>query len=53
MSTTRDRAVAMGYAEGGAAAGIVFEIQQGMVDRGADISWLSQYPHEKEVLFGP
>ena len=25
----------------------------GMTDRGADISWLSQYPHEAEVLFGP
>ena len=25
----------------------------GMVDRGADISWLSQYEHEKEVLFPP
>ena len=24
-----------------------------MVDRGADLSWLSQYPHEKETLFGP
>ena len=24
-----------------------------MVDRGADLSWLSQYPHEKEVLLPP
>jgi hypothetical protein len=23
------------------------------VDRGADLSWLSQYPHEKEVLLPP
>ena len=26
---------------------------QGMIDRGADISRLSQYPHEKEILFPP
>ena len=52
MSTTSDRAVAVQYA-GGGGAGFVFEIQQGMVDRGADISWLSQYPHEREILFAP
>ena len=28
----------------------VLEIQQGLVDRGAEIAWLSQYPHEREVL---
>jgi len=33
--------------------GIVLEAQQGMVNRGADLSWLSQYPHEREILFGP
>ena len=53
LSTTTERSVAMGYASGGASMGLVFEIQQGMVDRGADVSWLSQYPHEKETLFGP
>ena len=25
----------------------------GMIDRGADLSWLSQYPHEAELLFSP
>ena len=50
MSTTTNREVALGYASGGT-VGIVFEIAQGMVDRGADISWLSQYPHEAEILF--
>ena len=26
---------------------------EGMVDRGADISFISQYPHEQEILFAP
>ena len=42
-STTTERRVAMGYAAGnGERMGIVLEIRQGMVNRGADISWLSQ-----------
>lgn len=104
MSTTVDRNVAMGYAAGdGNKMGIVIESQQGMVNRGADISKFSQvrnvwacvrartmrirsacvcvarvrvapivtcelrsscalpgvcvvceqYPHEREILFGP
>ena len=45
MSTTTDRKVAMNYAAGGGQkTGIVLEMQQGMVNRGADISWLSQAP---------
>jgi len=48
MSTTLDRGVAMGYAKGdGSRPGIVIEAKQGMVNRGAEISWLSQYPHEE------
>ena len=57
MSTTRDNRVALEYATGTvggpSGCGIVFEIQQGMVDRGADMQWLSQYPHEQEILFAP
>ena len=26
---------------------VVLEMQQGMIDRGADLSWLSQYPYEQ------
>ena len=52
MSTTVDRQVAMNYAASGT-SGIVFEIQQGMVDRGAEVSFLSQYPHEREIVFAP
>ena len=50
MSTTANRDVAMQYAKGGG-KGVVIEIQQGMIDRGADIKYLSQYPHEAEILF--
>ena len=55
MSTTTEQAVAMGYASDRrgakqASMGIVIEVQQGMVNRGADISRLSQYPHEREIL---
>ena len=51
MSTTLDRDVAMGYAgTGGSAAGIVFEIVQGMVDRGADIGWLSARPRQPSLF---
>ena len=57
LSTTRDREVAMAYAKGGSkdapACGIVLEIQQGLIDRGADLAWLSQYPFEREICFTP
>ena len=43
----------MEYAASCNKIGLVFEIQMGMIDRGADISWLSQYPHEAEILFAP
>ena len=52
MSTTLDRKIAMQYA-GDGKIGIIFEIQQGMIDRGADLSWISQYPHEREITFTP
>ena len=57
-STTTDREQAMVYAGGSDArdsdgASTIFEMQMGMVDRGADLTWLSQYPHEREVLLPP
>jgi len=50
MSTTHDKEVAVHYAQ---KQGVVFEISMGLIDRGADVSWLSQYPHERELLFSP
>lgn len=62
MSTTEDyEGTAKFYATGGAnkskreqfKAGklpaIIFRARMGMVDRGAEIAWLSMYPQEKEV----
>ena len=60
MSCSRERGEAMKYARGASTTGdgrtppaILIEMQMGMIDRGADFSWLSQYPHEREVLFAP
>ena len=52
VSTTTDRSVAAAYASGGS-GGLVLELQQGMCNRGAELAWLSQYPHEREILFAP
>ena len=47
MSTSCSREVAIGYASTGSTP-MVFEIAQGMINRGAELGWLSQYPHEEE-----
>lgn len=52
MSTTLEKSVAMQYASSGA-VGTVFEIQMGMIDRGASLQWISQYPQEQEICFAP
>ena len=48
MSTTTDREVANTYAEGsgGGRVATICEIKLGIVDRGADLSHFSRYPHE-------
>ena len=33
--------------------GVVYEMNMGMIDRGADVSVMSQYPHQREMLFAP
>mmetsp|Transcript_10724 Transcript_10724/g.37521 ORF Transcript_10724/g.37521 Transcript_10724/m.37521 type:complete len:575 (-) Transcript_10724:236-1960(-) len=51
MSAMLDRNQALRYAQG--AASTLFEMKQGMAGRGADMSWLNQYGHEREILFPP
>ena len=50
-STTTQRAQAVHYSQG--KASLIFEMRMGMIDRGASVVWLSQYPHEREMLFPP
>ena len=55
MSTTLNREVAMDYALSSGGVGdthILYEMQMGMVDRGAELWFLSQYPHEKVLWNG-
>ena len=53
MSTTTNAEVAHSYASRSGKAGSLFSMRMGMVDRGAEISFLSQYPGEREILFNP
>ena len=53
MSTTKSAAVALDYSGGGATPGSIFVIDFDMNSRGASIQWVSQYPHEEELLFPP
>ena len=54
MSTSTERDVALGYMkQSSKTSQILFEIRMGMIDRGADVSLLSQFPAEKEILFAP
>ena len=55
MSTTTKREVALGYMNknGTDTMRILFELRMGMVDRGANVAELSQFPEEAEILFAP
>ena len=47
LATTSSLSNANHYSKGG----FKLEIEVGQVNKGADISWLSQFPHECEILF--
>lgn len=55
LGTTPDLDVAMTYAtcNGNAKRGHLLTIHSGALDAGAEVDWLSQYPHEREVLLPP
>ena len=54
MSTTLDRTIAAKYSKGNAEnPSLILEMEMGMVNRGALLSWLSQYPNEAEILLPP
>lgn len=55
MSTTTSEAVAIGFAKRGGheTAATLFVTELGMIDRGASLGWLSQYPEEAEILLPP
>lgn len=54
MSASTDKRLALDVAGLGKAS-IMFEICQGMstASKGADLGWLTQWPHEGEVVFSP
>ncbi|EKX49156.1 hypothetical protein GUITHDRAFT_68245, partial [Guillardia theta CCMP2712] len=52
LSTSQDMKVAVQYAGKGLLP-TVFEISCGAVDRGASLTFLSQYPGEEEMLYPP
>ena len=49
LSATTDRSVALAHAGGRAAYASVLEIGFDYAARGADMRWVSQFPHENEV----
>ena len=52
LATSKDKFTALKYCSKQAQGCSFFmEAELGQVDRGADISWLSEFPHEQEIVF--
>lgn len=52
MSCSKSKEEALKYVRRSKAK-LLFEVHQSTCSRGAEISWLSQFPAEDEVLFSP
>ena len=50
--TTTDKEEAVKYATSSGSV-VILELQQGMHAKGADLRWLSQFPLDAQVVFGP
>ena len=53
MSTTSNPEVAFDYSGGAHTKGSILALDFDMASRGAAIDWLSQFPHERELIFPP
>ena len=53
MSTTLDLGIALKYSAEGNTAVLLRIISQNFMDRGAELSWLSAFAHEEELLYSP
>jgi ankyrin repeat protein len=53
LSTTLNKNIALEYSGVNTGKGVVFEINIGAIDNGAQLDSVSQYPNERELLFGP
>ena len=53
MSTTLDLGVALEYSAEGNTAVLLRIISQNFMVRGAQVSWLSAFAHEEELLYSP
>jgi len=53
LSTSTCKAQAMGYIDFERGMPQLYEMQLGQIDRGSDVSWISYFPQEAEMLLPP